>query len=265
MAFIVDMVAIVLVKKYTWHDIFVGRMGLNFFLEGGFGPGSYYYPIMIQFIFVFPLIYFVVKRYNTFGLFLCGFTNAAYELMKWGYSMNEGCYRLLLFRYILLIAFGVYLYENRGAKLRTRWGVLSCSIGILFIVWTQYLHHVPKSLYYWTATSWIAALYIMPIAAILLKLNLKNKFLETLGKASFNIFFVQMVFYTSAVCYVYDRIEHTLLQLLVCLVVCITVGWIFYKVETPITKAIVSKCKPCFEKIDVTKIKEKMDTNCLMQ
>ena len=35
----------------------------NFF-TGGFGYGSYYYPIMIQFIFVFPIVYFIVKGWS---------------------------------------------------------------------------------------------------------------------------------------------------------------------------------------------------------
>lgn len=30
---------------------------INLFLIGGSGPGSYYYPVMIQFIFVYPIIF----------------------------------------------------------------------------------------------------------------------------------------------------------------------------------------------------------------
>ena len=32
------------------------------FIDGGRGPGSYYYPIMIQLIFIFPLIYFSIRK-----------------------------------------------------------------------------------------------------------------------------------------------------------------------------------------------------------
>lgn len=35
---------------------------LQWFLDGTVGKGSYYYPIMIQLVFVFPLIYFVIKK-----------------------------------------------------------------------------------------------------------------------------------------------------------------------------------------------------------
>ena len=32
------------------------------FLQEGTGPGSFYYPIMMQFIFVYPIIYFAIKE-----------------------------------------------------------------------------------------------------------------------------------------------------------------------------------------------------------
>lgn len=35
---------------------------IHLFLIGGTGPGSYYYPVMIQFIFVYPVIFFYYKK-----------------------------------------------------------------------------------------------------------------------------------------------------------------------------------------------------------
>ena len=35
--------------------------------EGGVGPGSYYYPILIQLIFIYPIIYSLVKKYKFYG------------------------------------------------------------------------------------------------------------------------------------------------------------------------------------------------------
>lgn len=40
---------------------------LKWILSGGTGPGSYYYPCMIQLIFYFPLIYFGIKKYKMGG------------------------------------------------------------------------------------------------------------------------------------------------------------------------------------------------------
>ena len=36
---------------------------LYIFLRGADGPGSYYYPILIQFIFLFPIIFFIIKNW----------------------------------------------------------------------------------------------------------------------------------------------------------------------------------------------------------
>ena len=82
---------------------------LKNYLCGGWGPGSYYYPLMIQFVFVFPIIYFVIKENSRRGLVICLVVNILYEILKWAYEMNIECYRLLLFRYIFIIAFGCYL------------------------------------------------------------------------------------------------------------------------------------------------------------
>ena len=103
------------------------------FLQGGSGPGSYYYPIMIQFVFLFPIIFFILKKYKFKGVVICGIVNAVYELLKRAYGMNEGYYRLLLFRYILLIAIGCYLTSD-DFRINIKAAFLSCLIGISFII-----------------------------------------------------------------------------------------------------------------------------------
>ncbi len=80
-----------------------------FFLQGTRGPGSYYYPILLQFVFLFPLIYFIIKRLDFKGLILCAAINFSYEILKNAYHVEEDCYRLIVFRYIFVIAFGCYL------------------------------------------------------------------------------------------------------------------------------------------------------------
>lgn len=87
------------------------------FLDGGYGPGSYYYPLMIQLIFVFPIIHFIVRKYQYLGVWICGFINFIYELLQRAYDMNEACYRLLVLRYILVISVGCYIaYKKRKSK-----------------------------------------------------------------------------------------------------------------------------------------------------
>lgn len=60
----------------------------SIFLCGGIGPGSYYYPIMIQFIFYFPIIYFIIRKYDYKGVFICALINVIYEVLKSVYGMK---------------------------------------------------------------------------------------------------------------------------------------------------------------------------------
>ena len=206
------------------------------FLNGGFGPGSYYYPILIQFIFYFPVIYFIIRKYDFRGLFLCGFINFAYEILKCSYGMNEECYRLLLFRYTLLIAYGCYL--ALGTYKRYRLISVGCFvIGIAYIFCFKYMGLTPVITNYWTGTSMWACLYIIPLSSPLILNTAKNKFLETLGKASYDIFLVQMVYYNGAGI-IYKYVGNRLLQIIINIIVCVSVGLVFHYVETPLTKRV---------------------------
>lgn len=168
------------------------------FLSGGFGPGSYYYPILIQFVFWFPIIFVIVKKYDFKGVLICAFINAAFEVLKSAYAMNEECYRLLLFRYTLLIAFGCYLAIG-NSKINKKTSFVMVVAGITYIIVFCYLGFTPPVTNYWTGTCIWACLPIMPISIPLLKSEkLKNSAVEFLGKASYDIFLVQMVYYNGA-------------------------------------------------------------------
>lgn len=219
------------------------------FLQGGLGPGSYYYPIMLQFIFLFPIIFFIVKKYRFKGLLICLTMNATYELLHWAYGMNEGCYRLIGLRYIFVIAFGVFLHYKEGCdevsmKQYKTFLVLAFIIGACFIYLTCYTTYQPKIIIHWTRVSFMGSMYFLPIMDWLLsKCCWKCKPIEVLGQASFNIFLSQMVFYWIGAPIIYANIASRKLQLLVCVIICVAVGVAFYFVEQPITKYVIKKIR----------------------
>lgn len=219
------------------------------FLQGGLGPGSYYYPVMIQFIFLFPIIYFIVKKYLFKGLLICLGMNAIYEVLHWAYGMNEGCYRLLALRYIFVIAFGVFLNYKKGCtegekKHYKAFLIVSFFIGVLFIYLTCYTAYQPKIIIHWTRVSFIGSMYFIPILDWLMtKCHIKCKPLEILGQASFNIFLTQMVFYWCGVPIVYSHISNKILQILACTIICAVGGVVFYWIEQPITKRIIKESR----------------------
>ena len=209
------------------------------FLKGGFGPGSYYYPIMIQFIFYFPVLFGIIKKYNFSGLILCAFINLFYEILKYSYGMNEECYRLLLFRYTLLIAYGCYLAMGNFNR-HNILSVICMCIGITYIIICKYVRIVPLITNFWTGTSLWACLFIIPISAPIILNKASNRFVETLGRASYDIFLIQMVYYNGAG-FIYSLVDKRWMQLLINIVICVSMGLIFYCIETPITKTINDK------------------------
>ncbi len=221
-----------------------------YFLTGGFGPGSYYYPVMMQFIFFFPVIFFIIRRYRFNGLIICGSMNFVYELLHKAYGMNEECYRLLLFRYILVIAFGCYLSIKKN-KYSKKVCVISMLAGITYIVLYRYLGYTPLLTIHWTGTSFWACLYIMPISIMILRNEkLKCKVVELLGKASYNIFLVQMVYYNDwGGVFSYDVFENRAIQLLINMIICLPLGILFYYIETLITKSAIHEVQIIISKI----------------
>lgn len=210
----------------------------QFFL-GGYGPGSYYYPYMIEFIFLFPLIYFAIKKWDFKGLVLCGVANILYEVIKVPMGMTGAVFRLIVLRYIFAIAFGCYISMGK-MKLKKWMGVASFIFGAVFIYIVCYTDYKPVFFYRWSRTSMLAVFYIAPIVYWLIK-NCKweCKPLAYMGKASYNIFFTQMAFF-HIVSSVTGGIPGTPVPMLITYVCCILLGLLFYKIETPITKKVLA-------------------------
>lgn len=167
------------------------------YLSGGKGQGSYYFPIMVQFIFIFPLIHFIIRKYDLAGLGYCFLANAVFEILKKAYGMNDGEYRLLVFRYLFILAAGCYIAIGDIKKNRKM--VVLCTIcimvGLAFVYLFSYTSYVPKIITYWSSSSFLVCLYVVPLLGWLIrKVHWGLRPLEIIGKASFNIFLVQMIY-----------------------------------------------------------------------
>ncbi len=216
------------------------------FMRGGWGPGSYYYPLLIQLIFVFPVIYFIIKKYDFKGLVGCLLANLIYEILQRSYNLSAGSYRLLIFRFLFVIAFGSYLVLGKRPIKKREYGVLFV-IGLAFLVVYNYFDYEPLILRYWTWTSVLASFFIVPIVALLLKFQIQNRFLELIGRASYHIFLTQMVYYHFMSEFVYWRVESRALEIGLNLVISVSVGIIFYLIETPSTNFAMKYMKKRIE------------------
>lgn len=233
--------------------IFLGEITISFkdffdgcilFLQGGIGPGSFYYPIMIQLIFVFPLIFFVIEKFGDKGLAICGLSNMIYELMQRAYGMSEDYYRLSVFRYVLVIAIGCYI--ARGEIIHNRFFMITAFlVGFTFITAVCYWGYSPKVIRYWARTSFLACLYIIPIAFIFFARMRTWSFkpIEMIGKASYNVFLFQMAWYGFKERIIGFDMNSKAAEVVIDILACIVGGLVFYYVETPLTQKINNRVK----------------------
>lgn len=221
---------------------------LIYFVKGGEGPGAFYYPLLIQLVFVFPLIYFLIERLGFFGLLLSFMATYAMEVAKSVYQMGENTYCMLLFRYTFIIAVGVYLASSKY-KPRPVWAVVSLVAGVAFILMMVYGGVSIPFIDYWKQTSVLGCLYIAPIVGLGIRKcgNWHIPPLELLGKASYYIFLTQKVYYIHGR-QIYWKIPGERFDCLVTMVICVSVGLIFYFCAEPLNKRICNACKTFVEK-----------------
>lgn len=239
-AYILSVIAVMISGKKEISVVYLVKL----FVTGGSGPGSYYVPVMIQVVLIIPVIHWVVKKYDTKGLLLCFGVNVLYEITKTFIDLSPEIYRLCVFRYIFIISLGCYLYHNKVNRKNPLWYLVGVA-GITYIIVFNYTPNKPFFTDQWTVTSVFAVLFIVPVMMFLMKPNkLKNSILELLGRASFNIFLVQMIYYLVAPKYIYPLLNNNLVFCVpVNILTCCLVGIGFYMVETPVTKTIVKKIK----------------------
>ena len=142
----------VCVKLFLLHQNLSLFSLVKMYLTGAEGAGSYYFPCMIQFIFIFPIIFRLIDKFKSKGLLVCFIVNILYEILQRAYDMNHTCYRLLVFRYIFTISCGCYFRFN-GLNIKRLHSILSVLFGIGYIYLITYTKYEPKIIIYWMGTS----------------------------------------------------------------------------------------------------------------
>lgn len=212
---------------------------VKMYLYGAEGAGSYYFPCMIQFIFMFPIIFKLINKYKEKSLMVCFIANITYEVLQRAYDMNEACYRLLVFRYIFVIACGCY-FRLYGIKIRTMYYVLSLLIGVGYIYLVVYTKYTPKVIIYWTRTSLFTTFYIVPIVNLFISLGIKKspRIITLISNSTFNIFLTQATMYSYLAGTIYRLNILRWYKLILFIIIGLSVGVVFYLIEQQITKKL---------------------------
>ena len=109
-AFVVEFIYRYYFKKHTFVTL---SEWISMFLHGGVGPGAYYVPIMIQLVFLFPLIFFMIRKLDYIGLISSFILCFLFEIIQHIMHMDPEVYRFLIFRYLFAIVAGCYLAIGR--------------------------------------------------------------------------------------------------------------------------------------------------------
>lgn len=233
------------VIQIIFHRFTIKSFVVDFF-HGGYGPGSYYFPVMVQFILVYPIIHFIVEKNGMKGVILCFVINLFYEFLQRISFVPEELYRLLCFRYISVIAFGTFFALFSNIKIKWYINTIVGILGIMFIVLVEYTSYSPKIIIYWTRTSCIATLYLFPLCSFLLKSRDKEircAPFELFGKASFNIYLVQMVYFWCVSGKVYSNTNSIIVRIFLNFLICLIGGISFYYIESKLTGKIIKRIK----------------------
>lgn len=209
------------------------------FFFGGYGAGSYYIPIIIQMLFIFPFCYWIVRKLGFKGVILLGIIQLLYQIGVYWIDLEDIYYKRIFLRFLVFLAGGIYIYLHREDILKSPRNkvllLLSFAAGIIYIYVVNYQGHVPDIFAAWRRTAMPTILYVFPLLAFVISSCLYKKIpgrfgglLSLIGQASYHILLVQMFWF-------HIGWEKTLpygAEVVVNLVVALTLGILFYKADT---------------------------------
>ena len=144
---------------------------------------------------------------------------------------------MLALRHITFLQLGIILYYNKKIILEKFKYILPLSIGGgIYMYLTYYKDYVFFPYYNWKIVSTPMMFYALFFIIIVLKYfnNIKRNFIEkiitTIGKASYHIFLVQVIYYAMLEVIIFNN----KLDYIVHVFICLTVGILFYYLERKI-------------------------------
>ncbi len=215
------------------------------FFFGGYGPGSYYIPIIIQMLFIFPLCYCLVRKYGFKGVLILGLIQLIYQFAVYYLDLPDIYYKRIFLRFLIFLGGGIYIFlhkedilNSKGKKILL---LLSFVVGCIYIYVANYQGHVPAIFLAWRRTAMPTILYVFPVLAVVIATCLHKKipgkggdFFSLIGQASYHIFLVQMFWF-------HIGWEKTLtygVEVIVNLALTLTLGILFYRAEASLRRQL---------------------------
>ncbi len=176
------------------------------FILGSYGAGSYYCAIMVQFVFIAPLVYCLWKKTRGLSVFYISCATLLFELFYnfLGVSADSFIYRSCILRYLTHIVLGIYMYDQIESEKKGGKQILIMFIGglvyvLLPILFPNYSYRIFTR---WSTTSMMTAFFIYPILYyLILKFRnfrfhgFLNVVMEKAGRSTYYIMYAQMAFF----------------------------------------------------------------------
>lgn len=230
---------------YTFTD---GKSILKFFyylFTGGYVfPGSYYIPVLIQLILIFPLLKMLYNKLKEKSFIPVAAAQIIYEIAIYYCNIPSRYSRLLIVRYLAFILGGIFIFDKyKGKEIKHKWAyIISAVLGAGYIILTGYFDYQPKIIFReWTGTALPTALYLLPVILLLLFkfTDIKIKPVFTLpGRASYHIYLLQMIYFGIVSSKL--SLQRPLINCIIGICFSALLGIIMYFIENKITKAVKS-------------------------
>ncbi|SEK94046.1 Surface polysaccharide O-acyltransferase, integral membrane enzyme [Carnobacterium iners] len=216
---------------------FIGEeASIFFYLFGRGGFGGFFISIMIQLIFFLPFLYYLAKRNHHLMLLISFLVNLGFELASDILDLPPFLYRLFFFRYLFAIALGIWFYFIQQDKKALTIIKIGAFLSILYLILVHYFDY--NGSFYSFDTAWrgqnpltfFYPLFLFHLGLTYLpklRWNILYEGLACLGKQSYHIFIVQMVYFWVIASY----IDKTQSILVIDLASCLIIGSAYYHLE----------------------------------
>jgi len=214
------------------------------FLCGANGPGNYFIPLIVQFIFLVPLFYYLALRSPNQMLVIAFILDLVMEYLSVISGMPSWLYGVLVTRYVFMAGLGVWLVFQE--RVLTPWILIGGLVSALYIAAVSYfqfqfwIFSLDPAFYHafaflWTLLIVVLGFQYLPSAAS----NPVVRAVTELGKASWHIFLVQMTWFFF-LGFAYPPLDQSVgaagLLALMYLVPCLSIGYGFYRLQNYVMK-----------------------------
>jgi len=203
------------------------------FISGGWGPGNYFIPVIVQQLFFLPILYWLTVKWKTKAVWLVFVLSMTFEVVSYLLGTPFSVYRLLYFRFLFASILGVWIAVY-GVKLKP-WILLSI-VSLMYIAGFYYFgYHLPIETQ--TGSQNAPSFFYPLLLTVLGLLYLKGKtgfiwdVIAEIGQASYYIFLAQMAYFWIAKSIVNDL---PYFMTPISIVICCLCGYLFYKIENSI-------------------------------